>query len=315
MTPDAWVEQKLAEQRRLLMAQAGLASPVDPRAEANRHMIPTNFPEAPLVPLSSAQSFTSAKSEGKQSWYAGAKGDSPAPVQGHETEPGVEGQECLPASEWVEPEAVDSPRTTLLMEVRLELQRMVTLNEELSNTVTELQGQVYTLEIHMSDVQLRMQEYDLAQEISPSTQHYGIGTPRDQAAQDAEAEWYGCESLPGRVNDLTAYGATAGVQANLHVAADAGVPSLTGSAQNQLPVENPRRSMIEVLSDQQVVSTGDGGQHVTEVIEGGDLVPLPTDSDVFSFLAGRQPQSSSVSLRPTEEANPGRPYQLCLHCH
>ena len=49
MTPDAWVEQKLAEQRRLLMAQAGLASPVDPVAEAGRHMIPTNFPDRPAT--------------------------------------------------------------------------------------------------------------------------------------------------------------------------------------------------------------------------------------------------------------------------
>ncbi len=44
----------------------------------------------------------------------------------------------------------------------------------------------------------------------------------------------------------------------------------------------------------QAANSGDGGQTPTEVNGGNrQLVPLPTDSDVFSFLAGTQPVSSS----------------------
>jgi len=188
-----------------------------------------------------------------------------------------------------------------------QLRKAVDSNEELARAVTDIQMSVTNLEIQVSDLQLQMQHYEFNQE-QTGPQQFGIHTPRVEGQQQALEGWWS-EQPPAGVNDLAAQQATLRSGPGLSVTPQVAGSTLAGDLTGLPPVESSAQPRTDVLSGWPGANTGEGGLALTQVVGGEQLVSLPTDSDVFSFLAGAQPNVSSAQRSPqgpTRDHDQGR---------
>ena len=251
-----------------------------------RAMTPPS-PQKLLVPPSS---FGSANSLANQSFY-GVKAGGP---------PGS------PALEAGALTLVESPPVLPDSDLKQLLFKAIASNEELGRAVSELQVSVSNLEIKVADLQVQLLYYESNED---STRYYDLSTPRLGAEPATLAGWYDGreEAMPSRVQDLAAQSETPGLANSSHFGLNAAEIGLSRNAQGQLAAESPSQPRTDAMSGRQEASAAESGQYVTEVLgRNQQLVPLPTDSDVFSFLAGTQPTHSSVPYGPTGVHDPGR---------
>ena len=254
-------------------------------------------PGSPQNALMPPNSFDSANSHTNQSFY-GLRPESP---------PGALALEAGGTAAQSTGLAVTPYQAITVPELSEQLLLVIASNEELSRVVFALQDTVRNLEIQVSDLQLQLQWYD-ENWSREQAQHFDIGdgTPRDRiqgGAQDALLErWYGGEThaMPPRVFDLTA--AEQVRQSGLDMIHDTAVAEtrLSRDALSQLTAQNQVQPRTDATSGEFGITAVYGGQQVNEV-QGGisNDVMLPTDDDMFTFLAGTQQSCTSAPQMPT----------------
>ena len=255
-------------------------------------------PGSPQNALMPPNSFDSANSHTNQSFY-GLRPESPTGALALEAGGTAAQSTGL---------AVTPHQAITVPELSEQLLLVIASNEELSRVVSALQATVCNLEIQVSDLQLHLQWYDANWSSREAAQHFDIGggTPRDQipdGVQDALLDrWYGegTHTVPPRVADLAA--AEQVRQSGLDMTHNAGVAEtrLSRDALSQLTAQNQVQPRTDATSGELGIIAVYSGQQVNEV-QGGisDEVMLPTDDDMFTFLAGTQQSCTSAPQMPT----------------
>jgi hypothetical protein len=264
--------------------------------------VPTSPPRA-LMPLSPQQalmppsSFDSANSHTNQSFY-GLRTESPLIQETQTPEAGAPAAQSTghvgnPHQAFTAPEISD------------QLLLVATTNEELSSTVNKLQAAVNNLEIQVSDRQFQLQWFN-DNWIPVRTQQFviGSGTPTTsprfetgQQSNDALSGWYGdgSHTVPPRVADLSTswQDGRSGPDANHQAGAEE--TRLSREVLSQLSAQSQGQPRTDVTSGRPETIAAHGGQNITEVLGGTtNAVVLPTDSDLFTCLAGTQPSCTSI---------------------
>ena len=188
------------------------------------------------------------------------------------------------------------------MTLEQQLRAVISSNEELSRAVADLQVSVSNLEIQVSDLQLQMQYYDL-NPVDVSPRHYDL-TPRlgDATGQpDRLDDWYNNQlsQVPRQEQDLRQ---PPGERSSTAEGTGTNQP---GNASDQPADQGQSGFRTSATSDPFTAIAVQSGPHVTEISGEGTQVPLPTDSDVFSFLAGEV--SSPTGATPVGSAQPPAP--------
>ena len=259
-------------------------------------------PGSPHNALMPPNSFDSANSHTNQSFY-GLRPESPPGALALEA--GVTAAQSTGLA-MTPHQAITGP------ELSEQLLLVISSNEELSKVVSALQDSVRNLEIQVSHLQLQVQWYD-ENWSSEQAQHFDIGggTPRDGiqgGVQDALLDrWYGGEThwMPPRVIDLAV--AERVRQSGLDMTHDAAATEtrLSRDALSQLTAQNQVQPRTDATSGELGITAVYSGHQVNEVQ--GDIsndVMLPTDDDMFTFLAGTQQSCTSAPQMPTGVFDP-----------